>query len=120
MSAGKEVQVSNDETGNPPNIEIDPAVIADFLNAAFEKNRLQDIVHALRLVIRSQNVKALSEDTGMRRDGLYKTFNGKKDPQLSRILKLFNGLNLRIVVKALPPKVRAPRPKLGRPTSMRR
>ena len=107
--------MSSDETENAAKIEIHAAGIADFLNAAFEKNRLQDVVQALKVVMQSQNVKALSENTGMRRDGLYKTFNGKKDPQLSRILKLFEGLDVRIVVEALPPKAKPPRPKLGRP-----
>lgn len=107
--------MSSDAAKNPNKVRDNPAAIAHFLNAAFENNNLQDAVQALRLVMQAQNVKALSEVTGMRRDGLYKTFNGKKDPQLSRVLKLFDGLNLRIVVEAVPPKVKPLRPKLGRP-----
>jgi probable addiction module antidote protein len=94
-----------------------PAAIADSLNTAFENNSLRDVARALKLVMQALNVKALSETTGMRRDGLYKTFDGKKDPQLGRILKLFDGLDIRIVVKAVPPKVKPPRPKAGRPRS---
>lgn len=105
------------QTKNTPTIQIDAAVIADFLNAAFEKNSLPDIVLALKQVMQSQNVKALAENTGMRRDGLYKTFDGKKDPQLGRVLKLFEGLDVRIIVKALPAKAKPPRPNLGRPRS---
>src|SRR5258706_7272663 len=64
----------------------------------------------------SKNVKELAEISGMRRDGLYKTFgSGKKDPQLSRILCLFEGMDVRIVVKPLPARAKPPRPKLGRP-----
>src|SRR6266403_5023735 len=64
----------------------------------------------------SKNVKELAEVSGMRRDGLYKTFgNGKKDPQLSKILCLFEGMDVRIVVKPLPARAKPPRPKLGRP-----
>ena len=94
-----------------------PAAIAECLNRAFAKNDLKDIVYALKSVMQAQNVKALSEATGMRRDGLYKTFNGKTDPQLGRILSLFDGLDIRIVVEALPTKEKPPRPKLGRPLS---
>jgi hypothetical protein len=66
----------------------------------------------------SKNVKELAEISGMRRDGLYKTFgSGKKDPQLSRILSLFEGMDVRIVVKPLPARAKPPRPKLGRPRS---
>jgi probable addiction module antidote protein len=112
--------VVRDETKNTSKIDNNPALIAGLLNAAFETNGLRDVVRALKLVIQSQNVKALSENTGMRRDGLYKTFDGKKDPQLGRILKLFDGLDIRIVVKAVPPKERPPRPPLGRPPSTKR
>jgi DNA-binding phage protein len=53
--------------------------------------------------MQAQNVKQLAEITGMRRDGLYKTFgSNKKDPQLSRVLSLFAGLDVRLVVKSLP------------------
>jgi probable addiction module antidote protein len=83
----------------------------------FEKNDIGSILGAIKLAMKAQNVKALAESTGMRRDGLYKTFDGRKDPQFSRILSLFEGLDVRIVVKPLPARERPPRPKLGRPVS---
>lgn len=109
--------MSSDETENLNKISDNPAAIAEFLSLAFENNAAHDVVHALKLILQTQNVKALAEISGMRRDGLYKTFNGKKDPQLSRILKLFDALDLRIVVTAAAPKPKPPRPKLGRPRS---
>jgi probable addiction module antidote protein len=100
------------------NLRNNPQAISDYLTEIFAKNDLQSILEAIAIVMRAQNVLALAEITGMRRDGLYKTFSGtKKDPQLSRVLKLFNGLDVRIVVKPLPPKARPSRPKLGRPLS---
>ena len=107
--------MSSHQTENSHEINANSAAIAEILNAAFEKNGLQEVVRALKLVLKAQNVKALSEITGMRREGLYRTFNGKKDPQLSRILKFLDGLDLRLVVKIVPPKAKPPRPKLGRP-----
>jgi probable addiction module antidote protein len=94
-----------------------PPAIAAYLTEIFEKNDLSGILDAIKFVMQSQNVKALAETTGMRRDGLYKTFDGRKDPQLSRILKLFEGLDVQIVVKPLPAKQRPPRPAFGRPPS---
>jgi probable addiction module antidote protein len=111
--------VSSDEAEKTNRINAGPAAIADVLNVAFEKNALSDVTHALKLITQAQNVKALSELSGMRREGLYRTFNGKRDPQLSRILKLFDALDLRIVVEAVAPKAKPPRPKLGRPRSNR-
>ena len=99
------------------NLRDNPPEIADYLTEIFEKNDLTAIVNALKRVMQAQNVKALAESTGMGRDGLYKTFNGTKDLQLSRILKLFEGLNVQIVLRPLPPQQKPPRPKLGRPLS---
>jgi probable addiction module antidote protein len=90
-----------------------PTAIANYLTDMFDKNDLSSILDAIKFVMQSQNVKALAETTGMRRDGLYKTFDGRKDPQLSRILKLFEGMDVQIVVKPLPAKQRPPRPALG-------
>jgi probable addiction module antidote protein len=94
-----------------------PAAIAAYLTEIFEENDLGSILDAIKFTMQAQNVKALAESTGMRRDGLYKTFDGRKNPQLSRILRLFEGLDVRIAVKALPARERPPRPKLGRPVS---
>jgi probable addiction module antidote protein len=97
------------------NYRDNPLAISQYLTEAFDKNDLGSILDAFKCVMQAQNVKALSEATGMRRDGLYKTFGGKKDPVLSRILSLFDGLGVRIVVKPLPPSEKPTRPKLGRP-----
>jgi probable addiction module antidote protein len=102
---------------DPAHFRGNPAAIAKYLTEAFEKNDFGGILCAMKFVMQAQNVKALSEATGMRRDGLYKTFGAKKDPQLGRVLGLFEGLNVRIVVKPLPVVARPPRPKLGRPLS---
>jgi probable addiction module antidote protein len=92
-----------------------PPAIAAYLTEMFDKNHIPGILDAINFVMRSQNVKALAEHTGMRRDGLYKTFGG--DPRLSKVLALFEGLNVQIIVKPLPVKQRPPRPALGRPLS---
>jgi probable addiction module antidote protein len=99
------------------NLLDNPPAIADYLTEIFGKNDLEGILEALKVVMRAQNVLALAESIGMRRDGLYKSFNGTKDTQLSRVLLLFEGLGVRIEVRALPAQVRSPRPKLGRPLS---
>jgi probable addiction module antidote protein len=108
------------EKFDPAYFRDNPAAIAEYLTEAFEKNDLDGILDAIKSVMKAQNVKALSEAIGIRRDGLYKTFagtDGLRDPQLSRLLRLFEGLNVRIVVKPSPVRERLPRPKLGRPLS---
>ena len=89
--------------------------IADLLTKAFDSNDLGEILAALKTVLRAQNVKALAENGGIRRDGIYRTFDGTADPKLSSILKLLAAMNVQLVVKPLPTKAQPPRPKLGRP-----
>ena len=96
-----------------------PEAIARYLTEAFGKNDLSLVLTALNKVLRAQNVQALARDVGMRRDNLYKTFGGSVEPDLSRLLKLLEGLNVRLVVVPVPAKPRPPRPKLGRPRKPR-
>ena len=103
---------------DPKKFRGNPITIAKRLTEAFERGDFAGILDAIKSVMQAQNVKELAEVTGMRRDGLYKTFgSGKKDPQLSRVLSLFEGMDVRIVVKPLPAREKPPRPKLGRPRS---
>jgi DNA-binding phage protein len=70
---------------------------------------------AINRVFRAQNVQAMARDAGLRRDRLYKTFGGRIDPQLGRLMKLPAALNVQLAVLPLPSTPRPPRPKLGRP-----
>jgi probable addiction module antidote protein len=89
--------------------------VAAYLTKAFACDDFPDVLSAIRTVIRAQNVKILAKEGGLRRDRLYHTFNGEVDPQLSRVMKLFKALNVRLAVVALGPRERPTRPKLGRP-----
>jgi probable addiction module antidote protein len=92
-----------------------PDMIASYLTDAFAENDLERVTLALSHVLRAQNVQAIAREAGLRRDKLYKTFGGKVDPQLGRLLRLFAALNVRIEVAAMPERPVPVRPKLGRP-----
>jgi len=102
---------------DPTKLRENPTAIADYLTEAFDKNDLGAVVLAINSVMRAQNVVALAEATGLRRDLLYKTFGGNVKPQLGRVMELFAGLGVQLVVKPVTPKPTPPRPKLGRPLS---
>ncbi|SEC30069.1 probable addiction module antidote protein [Bradyrhizobium lablabi] len=93
----------------------DPLDIADFLNRAFQTSDLQIILQAFSSVVRAQNVLALAELTGLRREGLYRTFDGDNDPRFGRVFRLLAAMDIQLIVKALPPKPKPPRPKRGPP-----
>jgi probable addiction module antidote protein len=103
----------------PKQLRDNPALIAGFLSRAFETDDFPTILGALRDALRAQNVSAVSRATGLRRDRLYKTFDGEINPDFSRILKLLEGLGVQLTVKertiALP---KPSLPKLGRPPNV--
>jgi probable addiction module antidote protein len=101
----------------PAKLRENPTAIAAYLTEAFDKNDLSAVVLAINSVMRAQNVVALAKATGLRRDRLYKTFGGGIDPHLGRVMELFVGLDVQLVVKPVTPKPKPPRPKLGRPPS---
>lgn len=76
-----------------------PSAIATYITEKFEKNDITEGRVALSLVMQAQNVQMLARDAGLRRDTLYKTFGGRVDPQLSRVLKLFDAMNVRALIK---------------------
>jgi probable addiction module antidote protein len=75
-----------------------PGAMAAYLTEKLEKSNLDAARTGLSLTMQAQNVQILGRDAGIRRDTLYKSFGGKVDPQLSRILKFFGALNLRLQV----------------------
>ena len=75
-----------------------PDAISVYLTETFEKNNFDAARTALGLIVQAQNVQILARDAGLRRDTLYKTFGGKRDPHLSRVLKVFGALNLHFQV----------------------
>lgn len=92
-----------------------PEMIASFLTDAFAENDLERVTLALSQILLAQNVQAVAREAGLRRDRLYKTFGGKIDPQLGRLLKLFAAMNVRIEVVPIPDRQVPARPRLGRP-----
>jgi probable addiction module antidote protein len=96
-----------------------PVAIAEHLTNAFETNDLPIVAAAINDVMRAQNVKVLAAWAGLRRDRLYYTFGGDVNPQLGRVMELFAGLDVQLVVKPLAPRAKPPQAKRGRPLKRR-
>jgi len=95
-----------------------PTAIAEYLTEILMKNDLTVLVQAIGKVMRAQNVKALAEETGLRRENLYRMFAGDRDPSLGNTMKILASFGVQLAVEPLTSiKVKPPRPKLGRPRS---
>src|SRR4030081_2099501 len=92
-----------------------PAAIAQYLTEILKKKALAALVQAIGNVMRAQNVKALSEETGLRRENLYRMFAGHRDPTLGNTMKILGSLGVQLAVETLTSmKVKPARPKLVR------
>ena len=77
-----------------------PRMIAQYLNEALATDDLAFITRAVGEIIRAQNVMALSKETGLNRENLYRSFKGTAvDPRLGSVLKVLAGLGVQLVVK---------------------
>jgi probable addiction module antidote protein len=95
-----------------------PELIAKHLNEALATDNAAVFASAVGTVMRDQNVLALSEETGLRRENLYRMFTGARDPTLGNTMKMLAGFGVQFTVKpraSIKPK--PARPKLGRPRS---
>jgi probable addiction module antidote protein len=93
-------------------------MISKHLNEALANDNVAVFAMAVGRVMRDQNVVALAEETGLRRENLYRMFRGSRDPTLGNTMKMLAALGVRLVVEprsSINPK--ASRPKRGRPKS---
>jgi probable addiction module antidote protein len=97
-----------------------PEAIARHLTESLAKNELATILQALNQILVGQNVMAVARESGLRRDKLYRTFGGRVDPTLGRVLALLGALNVRLVAVPWLSRSVPTRPKLGRPPKRRK
>ncbi|MFW5450675.1 MAG: addiction module antidote protein [Methylophagaceae bacterium] len=57
------------------------------------------IVHALGVIARAKNMRQLSRDTGITREGLYKAFSADRNPTFATVTKVTKALGLQIKIK---------------------
>src|SRR4051794_17074119 len=101
---------------DPKKYRDNPAAIGQFLNDALGKDDLAEFLKAIGSMMRAQNVLALSEETGLRRESLYRMFGGRRDPTLGNTMKVLASFGVQFAIQPRPwIKPKPPRPKLGRP-----
>ena len=72
--------------------------IARCMEAAMEEggDDANFIAHALGDIARAHNMSQLARDTGLTREGLYKSLSGDGNPSFATVLKVANTLGLRL------------------------
>jgi probable addiction module antidote protein len=77
-----------------------PADIAAYLDTYLEDGSSTELRSALNTVARSHGMSALSRETGISREALYKALGSEGNPTLDTLLRIIRALGLRLSVAA--------------------
>jgi probable addiction module antidote protein len=76
-----------------------PRAIAKYLNDALSTGDPIRIIKAIGAMVRAQGVTRFSQKAGMRRDNLYRTFNGESSPAFDTVVNVLLALDIQLVAK---------------------
>ena len=77
------------------------ADIVGFLQAALEDGHPQVVAAALGAIARAHGMTRLAKETGLNREGLYRTLSGAGNPELETFLKVIKALGLQLKASAV-------------------
>ena len=77
-----------------------PEAIAAYLDAYLEDGTAEEIRGALGTIARSRGMTALSRETGLTREALYKALGDNGNPTLDTLLKITKALGVRLAIAA--------------------
>lgn len=78
----------------------DDEVIAEYLTAALEDSNPDVFLVAVGQVAKARGMSAVAERTGLGREGLYKALTPGAKPRYDTVLKVLQGLGVKITVTA--------------------
>lgn len=76
-----------------------PEDVAMYLSVALEENDPALLSAALGDIARSKGMAALSKETGLTKQGLYKALSENGDPRLSTLMKVTKSLGFQLSIK---------------------
>jgi probable addiction module antidote protein len=74
--------------------------IAEYLTEAYQDDDPAVFIVALGHVARQRGLAQLAEDTGLNRESLYKTFNGKVQPKWDTVHRLLKAMKVDLAIAA--------------------
>jgi len=73
--------------------------IASYLQVALEENNPSGFLVAIGDVVRARGINAMAEEMGVSREGLYKSFSGKRKPNIETVFNALDKLGLQIIIQ---------------------
>ena len=74
--------------------------IATYLTEAYRDDDSAVFIVALGHVVKQKGLAQLAEDTGLNRESLYKTFNGKVQPKWDTVHRLLKAMKVELAIAA--------------------
>ncbi|WP_342752724.1 MULTISPECIES: addiction module antidote protein [unclassified Bartonella] len=74
----------------------------ELLQDALETKNSSYVSYVLGIIARKQGMTAISHETGLNRESLYRSLSKKGDPRLSTFFSVLDALNLQISLKQTP------------------
>ena len=84
---------------DPANALVDDEEIAVFIADALETGASTDIAKALGVVARAKGMSNISQQTGLSREQLYRSFSDKGNPTLKTTLAVMKALGFGLTLK---------------------
>lgn len=88
-----------------PTTPFDPAELldsaeaqAEYLSLAMQDGDVAEVAHALGVVARARGMSNVARDAGLGRESLYKALSETGNPELGTVLKVLQGMGLRLAV----------------------
>ena len=78
----------------------DDEVVAEYLTAALEDSNPDVFLSAIGQVAKARGMSAVAESTGLGRESLYKALTPGAKPRYDTVLKVLQGLGVKITVTA--------------------
>jgi probable addiction module antidote protein len=76
-----------------------PETIADYLSEAFETGDEKFIAEALGTVARAKGMTGIASETGLSREGLYRSLSSDGRPELATAMRVLDAFDMQLVVK---------------------
>lgn len=85
---------------NPIDFLKDNEEIAEYLTEAYRDDNPAVFIVALGHVVKHKGLAQLAEETGLNRESLYKTFNGKVQPKWDTVHRLLKAMKVELEIAA--------------------
>ena len=81
-----------------------PEAIAEYMSQVIADGEQDELLRAMGYIAKAKGMTQISQETGLGRESLYKTFQEGTDPKFSTISKVLKAMGLSLQIEALRPQ----------------